>query len=61
VMFGNSPPSSADLLSLHIYVVSFDSWNFGLGSAMSVLLMIFLLIVSMIYLRVLRRGGEFNV
>ena len=61
VLFGNSPPSSADLLSLHIYIVSFDSWNFGLGSAMSVLLMIFLLIVSMIYLRVLRRGGEFNV
>lgn len=61
VMFGSSPPSSADLISLHIYIVSFSSWNFGLGSAMSVLLMIFLLVVSMIYLRVLRRGGEFNV
>jgi multiple sugar transport system permease protein len=61
ILFGNSPPSSADLLSLHIYIVSFDSWNFGLGSAMSVMLMIFLLVVSMVYLRVLRRGGEFNV
>ena len=61
VMFGSSPPSTADLISLHIYTVSFESWNFGLGSAMSVLLMIFLLLVSMIYLRVLRRGGEFNV
>jgi len=28
---------------------------------MSVMLMIFLLVVSLIYLRVLRRGGEFNV
>jgi multiple sugar transport system permease protein len=61
VMFGNSPPSAADLISLHIYSVSFNSWNFGLGSAMSVLLMLFLLLVSLIYLRVLRRGGEFNV
>jgi multiple sugar transport system permease protein len=61
VMFGDAPPSSADLISLHIYTVSFESWNFGLGSAMSVLLMVFLLIVSVVYLRVLRRGGEFNV
>jgi multiple sugar transport system permease protein len=61
VMFGDPPPSAADLISLHIYTVSFESWNFGLGSAMSVLLMVFLFVVSMIYLRVLRRGGEFNV
>jgi multiple sugar transport system permease protein len=61
ILYGDSPPTSADLISLHIYSVSFESWNFGLGSAMSVLLMIFLLIVSLIYLRVLRRGGEFNV
>ena len=61
VLFGNAPPSAADLLSLHIYIVSFDSWNFGLGSAMSVMLMLFLLLVSVVYLRVLRRGGEFNV
>ncbi len=61
VLFGNSPPSPADLVSLHIYVVSFDSWNFGLGSAMSVMLMVFLIVVSAIYLRVLRRGGEFDV
>ena len=61
VLFGNSPPSAADLVSLHIYVVSFESWNFGLGSAMSVLLMAFLLIVSAVYLRLLRRGGEFDV
>lgn len=61
VLFGNAPPSAADLVSLHIYIVSFESWNFGLGSAMSVMLMVFLFIVSMVYLRVLRRGGEFNV
>lgn len=61
VLFGNAPPSSADLVSLHIWIVSFESWNFGLGSAMSVMLMLFLMIVSLIYLAVLRRGGELDV
>jgi hypothetical protein len=38
--------AAADLLSLHIYVNSFVTWNFGLGSAMSVLLLLFLMIVD---------------
>ena len=58
VLFGASPPPSADLLSLHIYVNSFINWNFGLGSAMSVLLLIFLFIVSVVYLRLFQTGGE---
>jgi multiple sugar transport system permease protein len=60
VLFGQAPPPAADLLSLHIYVNSFINWNFGLGSAMSVLLLIFLLIVSVIYLRIFQPGGESN-
>ena len=39
---GQSPPSAADLISLHIYVNSFVDLNFGLGAAMSVLLLVFL-------------------
>src|SRR5262249_13659376 len=42
VLFGPTPPESADLLTVHIYSSSFISWNFGLGAAMSVLLMLFL-------------------
>jgi multiple sugar transport system permease protein len=61
VLFGSAPPSPADLVTLHIYTVSFESWNFGLGSAMSVMLMVFLMAVSAVYLRVLRRGGESGV
>ncbi len=60
VLFGSAPPPSADLLSLHIYVNSFINWNFGLGSAMSVLLLIFLLIVSIVYVRIFQVGGENN-
>jgi multiple sugar transport system permease protein len=60
VLFGPAPPPAADLLSLHIYVNSFINLNFGLGSAMSVLLLIFLMVVTMVYLRVFRIGGERN-
>jgi multiple sugar transport system permease protein len=58
VLFGAAPPPAADLLSLHIYVNSFINWNFGLGSAMSVLLLIFLFIVSVIYLGIFQAKGE---
>jgi multiple sugar transport system permease protein len=58
VLFGAAPPPAADLLSLHIYVNSFINWNFGLGSAMSVLLLIFLFIVSVIYLGIFQVRGE---
>ena len=60
VLFGQAPPPAADLLSLHIYVNSFVDLNFGLGAAMSTLLLIFLLIVSVVYIRLLRVGGEGN-
>lgn len=46
VLFGDVPPREANLLVLTIYSSSFQQWNFGLGSAMSVLLMIFLIIVA---------------
>jgi multiple sugar transport system permease protein len=46
VLFGAVPPDSANLLTISIYDNSFINWNFGLGSAMSVLLMGFLLVVA---------------
>jgi multiple sugar transport system permease protein len=57
VLYGQAPPNAADLLSLHIYVNSFVNLNFGLGSAMSVLLLAFLMGVSLLYIRVFRIGG----
>jgi multiple sugar transport system permease protein len=50
VMFGHSAPPAADLVSVHIYQASFVTWNFGAGSAMSVLLLLFLLLVTAVYL-----------
>jgi len=46
VLFGPVPPDSANLLTVNIYSSSFIQWNFGLGSAMSVLLMLFLVVIA---------------
>ncbi|MBB5081743.1 carbohydrate ABC transporter permease [Nonomuraea endophytica] len=56
VLFGKSAPEPADLISIHIYQASFVTWNFGTGSAMSVLLLLFLLVVTAVYLIVTSRG-----
>jgi multiple sugar transport system permease protein len=58
VLFGNSVPPSADLLSIHIYENSFQVWNFGYGSAMSVLMLLFLLLVTAIYLPIANRRSR---
>ncbi|MFI1151443.1 carbohydrate ABC transporter permease [Streptomyces sp. NPDC020817] len=56
VLFGKAAPEAADLISLHIYQSSFVTWNFGTGSAMSVLLLLFLLLATAGYLLVTTRG-----
>ncbi|MFF5026487.1 carbohydrate ABC transporter permease [Streptomyces collinus] len=56
VLFGRSAPEAADLISVHIYQASFVTWNFGTGSAMSVLLLLFLLVVTGVYLLFTSRG-----
>ncbi|GEB55124.1 carbohydrate ABC transporter permease [Streptomyces gardneri] len=58
VLFGEAAPEAADLISLHIYQSSFQTWNFGTGSAMSVLLLLFLLVVTGVYLLLTTRGRK---
>ncbi|MCW7940798.1 ABC transporter permease [Streptomyces hygroscopicus] len=58
VLFGRAAPEAADLISVHIYQASFVTWNFGAGSAMSVLLLLFLLVVTGVYLLGTSRGRK---
>ncbi|MBM0238674.1 sugar ABC transporter permease [Micromonospora sp. ATA32] len=58
VLFGGSAPEQADLVSIHIYRSSFQTWDFGSGSAMSVALLLFLLLVSAGYLLVTNRRRD---
>ncbi|MEE1940658.1 sugar ABC transporter permease [Streptomyces sp. TRM 70361] len=58
ILFGESAPEAANLISVHIYQSSFVTWNFGTGSAMSVLLLLFLLVVTAVYLLATSRGRK---
>ena len=58
VLFGKTAPEAADIISVHIYQASFVTWNFGTGSAMSVLLLLFLLVVTGVYLLLTSRGRK---
>ena len=56
VLFGESAPEAGRPdLDPHL-PGSFVTWNFGTGSAMSVLLLLFLLVVTAVYLLVTSRG-----
>lgn len=57
-LFGDTTPTQADLISIHIYQNSFGTWNFGTGSAMSVLLLLFLMVVTGFYLFFVNRGTD---
>lgn len=61
VLFGSAAPPQANLVSLQIYDTSFENWNFGSGSAMSVLLLLFLLLVTAVYLALTSRGRKADV
>lgn len=49
-LFANSVPPAANVITMYVYQGAFQTWNFGLGSAMSVLLLGFLLVVTLLYL-----------
>ncbi len=53
VMFNTAPPAAANLISLQIYVNSFVDLNFGLGSAMSVVMIAVLVVAAFLYIRLL--------
>ena len=55
ILFGAGQPPAGDLISFHIYNNSFSTLNFGFGAAMSTLLLVFLLIVSVAYLLFVNR------
>lgn len=58
VLFGPASPPEATLISPLIYEQSFNYWNFGIGGAMSVLLLAALVVVSMIYIRLVMPKGK---
>jgi multiple sugar transport system permease protein len=55
-MFGTPPPGAVTVLPLNIYLTSFNLFNFSLGSAMSIITLVIMLVPGYVYLRTLRLG-----
>jgi multiple sugar transport system permease protein len=56
VMTGGGPANSSHILSTYIYQQSFQNFSWGVGSAASVVNLVFLMIVVALYLYVMRRS-----
>lgn len=58
-MYGRSVPSGkANLISVLIYQISFQTWDLGAGAAMSTVVLVIMMIFASIYLRAAsRRDG----
>ncbi|GLG00727.1 hypothetical protein Alches_07660 [Alicyclobacillus hesperidum subsp. aegles] len=56
IMFGTPPSPQADVLPLNVYVTSFQTFDFGLGAAMSLITLFLMMIPAYLYIRMLRLG-----
>ena len=57
ILTGGAPPREANILSINIWLRSFKNWDFGLGAAMSVMMMLIMLSLIIAYLRMMKLEG----
>ena len=60
IMFATPPPPQADVLPLNVYITSFETFNFGLGAAMSLIALVIAMVPVVFYIRMLRLAEELN-
>jgi multiple sugar transport system permease protein len=61
IMTGGGPLRATEVMGLYIYKIAFDSFDFGMAAAASLVLFVLILIVTLLYLRVAdpsRDGGR---
>ena len=58
VFTGGGPFNATETLSLRAFKEGFDYWNVGLGSAFSVIIFIFNIVLSLLYVRVLKSNEQ---
>lgn len=61
IMTGGGPLRATEVMGLYIYKVAFDSFDFGMAAAASLVLFVLILCVTLLYLRVAdpsRDGGR---
>ena len=52
IMTGGGPLRATEVMGLYIYKVAFDSFDFGVAAAASLLLFVAILVVTVVYLRI---------
>ncbi|MDI6600253.1 MAG: sugar ABC transporter permease [Thermoanaerobacteraceae bacterium] len=58
VLTGGGPGNSTETLSVYAYKTLFRNMDFGMGSALSVIIFVFIFIISLIYIRILSSGSS---
>lgn len=58
VLTGGGPGRSTETISLFIYRNSFSFFNIGYGSALAMILLIFLMFITVFYMRLIYKGVE---
>jgi multiple sugar transport system permease protein len=58
ILTGGGPGRTTETISLFIYRNSFSFFDIGYGSALSILLFLFLMVISAFYIRFVYERGE---
>ena len=51
IMYSYAPPPAANVLPVFVYNMGYQAWDFGRASAVSTLLMMFMLVICLFYVR----------
>jgi ABC-type sugar transport system permease subunit len=55
VLTGGGPFGATELLGVRVYKEAFENWNMGLASALSVIMFAMNMVLTLVYIRVLKR------
>ncbi|MEV5027463.1 carbohydrate ABC transporter permease [Paenibacillus sp. LPE1-1-1.1] len=58
VMTGGGPANSTEVISTHMYYMTFNSFKYGYGSALSTFLVVFCLVATVLLNRLFKRAEE---
>lgn len=58
VMTGGGPANTTEVISTHMYYMTFNSFKYGYGSAISTFLVVFCLVMTVVLNRIFKRAEE---
>ena len=58
VLTGGGPANTTEVLSLYAYKTMFRNLDFGMGSALAIMIFIFVAVISVFYIRMLNQNSE---